>query len=107
MAKVGDVAYVSWVGGIILVSVSAVATNGNSVKLAPINKRDYVGSQFRNISTICWTWEAARAQLVMEHDKECESARHRLRISLKNLQDAMAMEDPDEACPLEPSRCAI
>ena len=94
MAKVGDIAYVLWVDEIILASVSVVATNGNSVKLAPMDKRDYVDGRFRNISTICWTWEAARAELVMEHDKECESARNRLRISLKKMQDVMAMQDP-------------
>ena len=94
MANVGDIAYVSWVDNIIVASVSAVAKNGYSVQLAPMNKRDYVDGRFRNISTIFWTWEAARAQLVMEHDKECESARNRLRISLKKMQDVMAMQDP-------------
>ena len=94
MAKVGDMAYALWVDNIIVASVSAVAKNGYSVQLAPMNKRDYVDGRFQNISTIFWTWEAARAQLVMEHDKECESARHRLRISVKKMQDVMAMQDP-------------
>ena len=107
MVKVGDIAYVLWIGRIVKARVSVVAKHGDSVKLGPIRNLNYVGGRFRNISTILWTWEAARAQLVMEHDKECESVRNRLRISLKNLQNAMAMEDPDEACPLEPSRCAI
>ena len=94
MAKVGDMAYALWGDNIIVASVSAVAKNGYSVQLAPMNKRDYVDGRFQNISTIFWTWEAARAQLVMEHDKECESARHRLRISVKKMQDVMAMQDP-------------
>ena len=94
MVKVGDIAYVSWLDRILVASVSAVSASGNSVKLAPMDKRTYVGGRFRNISTICWTWEAARAELVMEHDKECESARNRLRISLKKMQDVMAMQDP-------------
>ena len=92
--KLGDIAYVLWVDKIITASVSLVSKDGNSVKLEPSQKRDYVDGRFTKIAEIHWTWEAARAQLVMEHDKQVELARTRLCICFQDMQDAMAMQDP-------------